>query len=218
MVMAKVKNLKRTGLSLVLERNLFYTDNFRKINLIILLLLVVNLVLSVAIVYKYTHPTPPKYFATTADGRIIQTKPLTDPVVTDSFVMQWASDQVRQAFSLDYMHWRQQLEVAQNSFTPSGWKYFVDSLKKSNNLTTLTDLKMVSNAEIVGAPEISRSQVLDGHYVWDIKFSLLVTYSNINKNIPMPMDINLIVMRMPVNEYDQGIAINNFLPIVTNSR
>ena len=218
MVMAKVKKIKRTGLSLVLERNLFYTDNFRKINLIILLLLVVNLVLSVAIVYKYTHPAPPKYFATTADGRIIQTKPLTDPVVTDSFVMQWASDQVRQAFSLDYMHWRQQLEVAQNSFTPSGWKYFVDSLKKSNNLTTLTDLKMVSNAEIVGAPEISRSQVLDGHYVWDIKFSLLVTYSNINKSIPMPMDINLIVMRMPVNEYDQGIAINNFLPIVTNTR
>lgn len=205
---------KNTGaLELVMLRNMFYRDNYKRALLALFLLVVVNCMLGAAIFYKFTHPTPPKYFATSGDGRIIAWHPLKDPAVTDDFVLQWSAKAVRQAFNLDYIHYRQQLQTASSDFTPFGWKYFLQKLKSSNNLKTLTSLKMVSNAKITGAPRIIAKEPVDGRYAWKIQMPILVTYSNAHRVIPMPLNVTLIVLRVPVTESPSRIAINNFLPV-----
>lgn len=210
----EINNNQGNGaLELIIMRNSFYRDNFRRAWLALVLMFAINCVLAVTIIYKVMNPPAPQYFATTADGRMINWHPLSDPVVTDDFVLQWSANAVRKAFSLDYMHWRQQLQDASTSFTPLGWKYFLQSLKQSNNLDTLTSLKMVSDAVVTGAPQILEQMVADGVYAWKVQMPILVTYANVGKSIPMPMDITLIVLRVPVEQSADRIAINNFLPV-----
>ena len=204
-------------MQLVLERNSFYKEGAQRLMLVVILLIIASVLLVFTLIYKVAHPAQPQYFAATPNGRILQIYPLSSPVVSDSYVLQWAANKVRLSFAQDYLHWHQQLEDVQSSFTPEGWRYFVGSLKRSNNLKTLTNYKMVSNAEIIGSPVIEQKAVIRGHYTWKIKLSILVTYNNIHKKIPMPMDITLIVIRMPVQNYPSRIAINNFLPILAKS-
>ncbi len=206
--------MAQKGLELVLLRNAFYRDGFARVLFAVLLLTLVNVLLGVAIVYKYTHPAKPQYFATNAVGRMIKWHPLTDPVVPNDFVIQWATNATRKAFALDYIHYKQQLQDAASSFTPEGWRYFVASLRKSNNLKTLINLKMVSNAAITGAPRITNQAVVDGRYAWVVKVPILVTYQNGQRSIPMPMIVTEVVVRMPVQKDPERIAINNFLPVV----
>lgn len=212
----KQKQSNKTGaLEMVLMRNVFYRDNYHTAVVALLLLLVINIALMGTVIYRVVHPPKPQYFATTADGRMINWHPLSDPVVTDDFVTQWATNAVRKAFSLDYLHWRQQLQNASGNFTPAGWKYFLTSLKQSNNLKTLTNLDMVSNVEITGAPQILRKELLSsGVYAWEIQMPILVTYSNLERSIPQPMEVTLIVVRVSVKQNPDRIAINDFLPVV----
>lgn len=212
--MKKKKTVDESGLALVVERNDFYRDGYQKIFIAVLFLIGINAILLGGVVYKMMYPPQPQYFAATADGKIIEFHPLSDPVVTDDFVAQWSANAVRQAFSLDFMHWRDQLQTASGNFTPSGWQYFVTALKQSNNLKTLTDLKMVSDAEITGAPQVLEKELLGGVYAWKVEMSILVTFTNSKQSIPMPMKVTLIVLREPVNNYPSQIAINNFLPEV----
>ena len=204
------------GLKLIILRNAFYRDNYRRAVFALLLVFIINCVLVGLIVDEWTHPTPPEYFATTADGRIIMLHPLSDPVLPDDFVLQWTADAVHKAFSLDYVHWREQLQEASNNFTPDGWKWFLNSLKSTNNLKTLTDLQMVSNATVTGTPEVQEKEVIDGHFAWKITMPLLVTYTSAGHTINMPISVTLIVVRMPEQNYPQRVAINNFLAQTIN--
>jgi len=208
--------MTKDGLKLIILRNAFYRDNYRRAVVALLLVLGINCILAFTIFYKWTNPPPPQYFATTADGRIIGLHQLSDPVVPDDFVVQWVANAVREAFSLDYMHWRNQLQEASNNFTPDGWKYFLSSLKSSNNLKTLTNLKMVSNATVTSAPQVVQKEIVGGHFAWKVQMSLLVTYEGGGHRINMPINVTLIVIRMPVQYYPQRIAINNFLAETIN--
>jgi intracellular multiplication protein IcmL len=206
------------GLTTILLRNEFYKDNYTRAKVALVMLCLLNVFLAVSVVYRYLNPPQPQYFPTNSQYQLIKWHPLTDPIFDDNHIFQWVSQAVQSAFSLDYIHYREQLQTASESFTPSGWQWFVNSLKKTGNLTTLTQLEMVSNAQITGAPSMLFKGILDGRYVWEVEIPLLVTYNNLNRSIPQPLKITVIVMRMPVQDYKHQIAINQFLPLVQEAK
>lgn len=215
--MKRKDKVKKSGaLELIMLRNAFYRDSYKRLLLALLFIVVVNVALVGTIAYRLVNPPQPQYFATNGQGRMINWHPLSDPVLPDNFVLQWAANATRKVFSLDFIHWREQLQGASSSFTPQGWKNFVASLKASNNLKTLTSLKMVSNAQVTGAPRITEKAIVDGRYAWKIQMPILVTYTNGKRIIPMPLIVTLIVIRMPVEQDPERIAINNFLPVPQN--
>ena len=177
----------------------------------------VNALLIFGIVYKVAHPPQPKYFAITPDGRIVNSRALTDPDVTNSYVLQWTADAVRKSFSQDYIHYRGQLQEAADYFTPSGWSDFRQAVDKSNNLRTLVSKKMVSDVTITKPPSILQEMVVGGHYAWKINMSIMVTYQGPTNTINMPYEVTIIVVREPVGDYPDKIAINNFLPKVVST-
>lgn len=197
------------GLELVIMRNAFYRDSYYQVLFAVLFLLIVNGFLAYIVYYKISNPPQPQYFAATADGRIIKVHPLSDPSLSDDFVVQWTADAVHKAFSWDFIHWREQMQEASNNFTPDGWRDFSASLKDSNNLKTLIDLKMVSNVEVTGSPQIIQKAVVAGHYAWNIKIPVLLSFTSVEKTINQPMNLTVIVLREPVQYYPQKIAINN---------
>ncbi|MBS0351509.1 MAG: type IVB secretion system apparatus protein IcmL/DotI [Proteobacteria bacterium] len=210
--------MKEDALTLVLFRNLFYRDGYRIAVVALFIVLMINCVLAGILFYQFKNPPQPQFFPITPDGRIINNYRLDDPIFTDDHVLQWTSDAVRQTFSLDFMHWQDQLQVASNKFSQSGWTEFLKALKESNNLDTLTKLKMVSNAEVTGAPRLMQKASLGGRFVWKIQLPILVTLTNSGQIIPVPMDVTVIVIRVPVEENPERIAINNFLPVVQKAQ
>ena len=168
--------MKQDALTLILSRNAFYRDGYRLGIVALFIVLIIDCALAGLFFYQIKNPPLPQYFAITADGRIINNYGLDDPVFPDDHILQWSTDAVRQAFSLDFMHWSAQLQTASNKFSNEGWKYFLEALKKSNNLETLTKLKMVSNAEITGAPKLMQKTVLGRTFpVWKVQLPILVT-------------------------------------------
>ncbi len=195
----------------VFLRNRFYQDGYFRMLFILLLTIGLAVLLGIAVIYRLAHPPKPLYFPTTPDGRIIQTFPLSKPVVSDDFVLQWATDSVSKAFALDFVHWRHQLSSAEENFTPFGWKGFVKSLKESNNLNTLMDKQLVSNLKITGSPRVARRALIKGRYAWRILVPAMLQFKGAHFNLQMPMNIALIIVRVPVKNYPQRIAINNFI-------
>lgn len=210
------KKISEEGVTLVLMRNAFYRDNYRRAVFALMIVFFINIALASAIIYRYLNPPSPQYFAANSQYQLIKWHPLSDPVVSNNFVLQWVTTAVLAAFSLDYIHWRQQLQTASNYFTPSGWYWFLSAFKKSGNLQTLVSLNMVSNATVTAAPVVQYQAVLSGRYVWRIQIPIMVTYTNGTKTINQPMKVTLIVERVPVQESPDRIAINQFLPEIEN--
>lgn len=156
----KIQNLNKEGVTLVLLRNAFYRDNYRRAVFALFFVACINILLAGVIVYRYLNPPEPQYFATNGQYQLIEHHPLTDPVESNNFVLQWTTNAVREAFSLDFIHWRGQLQRASNNFTPNGWHWFLQAFKQSDDLTTLVNLSMVSNAEVTGAPTVQYQGVL----------------------------------------------------------
>ncbi len=199
------------GLELILLRNDFYRDNYRRAVLAFLLMFIVDCALSTAIIYQWMNPPASQYFAAADDGRIINIHPLSDPAVSNEFLLQWTSTAVQRTFALDYVHWREQLQSVSDFFTPDGWKWFINALQGTNNLKTLVQLQMVSGATITGAPQILEHAIIGGRYAWKISVPILITYSSTQKTFNIPATVTVVVVRMPITQAPDRIAINNFI-------
>ncbi|HLB56239.1 MAG TPA: type IVB secretion system apparatus protein IcmL/DotI [Coxiellaceae bacterium] len=205
---------QKEGLTLVLLRNAFYRDNYRRASFALAVVFFINVLLLVVIMYRFVNPPKPQYFATNAQYQLIKYHALSDPVVSNNYVLQWTANAVQQAFALDFIHWKQQLQQASNNFTTNGWNMFVAAYQQSGDLQTLAKLQMVSNAAVTGAPRLQYAGVFDGTYVWKIELPILITYTNLNKTIPQPLKVTVIVVRVPVQDNPNRIAINEFVPEV----
>lgn len=203
----KKNTKKQSGLELVVMRNMFYRDCYYSTLFAVFLLIVVNVGLASMLCYKWLHPAQAEYFATNEAGQIIRNNPLSDPSVPNNFVLQWTTSAIRKSFNWDFVHWREQLQNAQDSYTSVGWKQFIAALKKSNDLNTLINLKMVSDLAITSPPQVVAQQVVDGHYAWNIQETVLLTFTNKDKTIHQAMTINVLVLRMPVEYFKDKIAI-----------
>ena len=212
------KSPKEDALNLVILRNIFYKDGYKRVLFAVLLLLVMDVMLGYYIVYKYFSPPKPQYFAATASGRILKSYSLVDPVLSDQQVLQWTSVAVRRIYQIDFVHWHNQLQIASNYFTSAGWRYFSDALTKSNNLNTIKSLKMVSSISITGSPKIIEKDIISGRYAWKVEVPVQVLYqNNSSPSIRQQFGITLIVVRVPVVNNPDRIAINNFIPTVSET-
>lgn len=203
-----------SGLALVLMRNDFYRDSYKKALLALIFVIFVDGLLILSNLYLYFNPPEPQYFPVSRTYQMIKWHPLSDPIFDNNYVLQWLSKSMEDAFSLDFIHWRHQLQRASDDFTANGWRWFLNAFKQSGNLKSLVDLKMVSNATITGAPEVKYQGVLGGTYVWKIEIPLLISYTNMKRTITQPLKVIVIVERVPVDKNPQRIAVNQFLPVV----
>ena len=88
---AALKAQQKDTYELVRMRNNFYRDSYRRLVLIMFLLLV-TVVLSLSTVfYLASHRPKPKYFATNVYGGIVPLKPLNQPSVSNEELLQWSA-------------------------------------------------------------------------------------------------------------------------------
>jgi intracellular multiplication protein IcmL len=172
--MAKLKESSdpKDPLTLVHLRNEFYRDNFRRVTWLFLISILLNVILGVGLVYTGNKSPGNYFFATTEIGQLIPLYPTSQPVVANSTVISWVSDNVPKIYQLDFINYRAQLNQLQGYFTPDGWKAFVSAF--GGQLKNLVDQKLVMSATPTDVPVITGSGVFSGVYKWQVQMPLIL--------------------------------------------
>ncbi len=202
--------MSEDALETVRLRNNFYRDNYRRVVFALALMILINIALIGMLAYVISHRPMPVYFATTADGKIIQLYPLSDPVVSKAELLTWATVAATSANTYSFVNYRQELQNASQFFTPNGWNEFQAALKRTRNLETVIAKKLVVNAVATGAPVILDQGIINGAYAWRIQLPILMTYESANTKIPQPAMVTMVVTRVPTLDTPKGIAISEF--------
>lgn len=199
------------SIQLVELRNNFYRDNYNRVLIALLVLMVIIAGLFGIIYYQYTSQPVPRYFATGPDGRIIPRWSLRRPVVSAAELRQWANRSAVSAFTYNFSNYREALQDASESFTPRGWRNFQEALRKSGNLETVLKRKFVVSARPTGTPEIIDQRVISGRYTWKVQIPLLVTYESSRTTLQDPLEVTLSIVRISELQVPKGIAIDQYI-------
>ena len=199
------------ALTAVTLRNTFYRDGQRKIVLILLFSVIVNVLMLSLLGYLLTHPPAPKYFATSINGRITPLFALDEPNQSDSAVLQWTNQAAIAAFTYNFVNYRAELQASSEFFTSSGWTQFLSALQSSNNLDAVKTKKLIVSAVATSAPIILQKGLLNGRYSWRIQMPLLVTYQSASEFSQQRNIVTILVTRISTLNSPRGIGISQFV-------
>lgn len=170
---------KKQGLEHIVERNLFYFQNYRLLAFSLFLMFLLALGLMGFVIYQRMTPPPPVYFATTPDGRPIPIIPLNEKLHPADFVLEWAKKAVIATYSLDFVSYRQSLQQAEVYFTWQGHMDFMEAYRISNNLDAIRVRKQVVSAEIRGPGQVTNEGLnSEGIYTWGLTIPVTFIYQN----------------------------------------
>lgn len=193
----------------IVTRNEFYRDGFRNLIKIAVLqgIVIVGLILTLIVHINNSQPQD-RYFATTADGRIMQLVPLGVPNLDDPALLSWVSNAVTETMSFTYLNYQKELQKSSQNFTKSGWASFTNALQKSRILDSVQAEQQIVTAQPRSAPVLLQKGVFNGKYRWLIKMPLAVTYrgeGHISRTDTL--NLQLVVERVPSLENPSGVGI-----------
>jgi intracellular multiplication protein IcmL len=205
--------MQENATELVQLRNAFYRDSYQRVLSALLIVLFVSIVLVFIIFFQLTHRPIPQYFAISSDGKLVKLQPLSEPAISNSVLLQWAVDAATATYSYDFVNYRSSLQNVQNRFTPDGWSSFESALKGTRILETVVSKKLIVSAVATGAPVIEEQGMLDRSYAWKVNLPLLVTYQSSTELTRQPLVVTMIISRVPIVNYPDGIAIVSFVAV-----
>ncbi|EKD74639.1 MAG: hypothetical protein ACD_44C00373G0001 [uncultured bacterium] len=198
-------------------RNDFYRDNHRKVMIALLVAILIIIMLSSVLTYVVTHPPPPKYFATSIDGRIIPLIPLSQPNMPTSALLLWANQAATAAFTYDFVNYRQALQTASDYFTSAGWRDFLNALTSSNNLSAVLTKKLVVSSTATAAPVVLQQGELNGVYAWRVQLPMVITYQSASQVAQQNVLVTMLVTRVSTLNSARGVGISQFVVSSTNT-
>ncbi|OGT51643.1 MAG: type IV secretion protein DotI [Gammaproteobacteria bacterium RIFCSPHIGHO2_12_FULL_42_13] len=198
-------------------RNDFYRDNHRKVMIALLVAILLIVMLSGVLTYVVTHPPPPKYFATSTDGRIIPLIPLSQPNMPTSALLLWANQAATAAFTYDFVNYRQALQAASDYFTSAGWRDFLNALTSSNNLSAVLTKKLVVSSTATAAPVVLQQGELNGVYAWRVQLPMVITYQSASQVAQQNVLVTMLVTRVSTLNSARGVGISQFVVSSANT-
>ena len=194
-------------------RNDYYRDQYRNMTGIVrygaiglLLSVSMNVFLSYAIIHRR-----PVYFAATRTGRIIPLVPLSQPEFSNRTVIKWATARAVDAYSYDFVNWRERLTGIAKDFTTGGYNSFVGSLKASGNLSLAIKDKRVVSAAPSGAGVLVAKGLLNGSYAWKVEVPIVVSYQVVRNTVSQNVLVTLLIVRRSLVTHPSGLAIAQFI-------
>lgn len=120
----------------------------------------------------------PVYYAATPDLRLAPLIPLDRPVLTQQGLLNWVSETVTNAVSLDFLEWREKLSKVREHFDDAAFKSFMQALESSGMLAMVKEKRLSISAVITQAPVIIASGLISGKATWKIEFPMVISYES----------------------------------------
>jgi len=211
------KSTPTGGVELVMLRNNFYRDNFRRLMVLCLLLMAVIAGLMGYIFYQEQNKPRPTYFATTTDGKLIKLIPLNQPNLKTNALLQWATEAGTAAYTYDFVNYRKALQDIREYFTKRGYQNYLKALKESTNLEAVKSKKLVVSAVPTGAPVVLKEGVTaNNKYAWQVQFPMLITYQSASDTVRQNIVVTMLITRVNTLESEKGVGIASFVVRVTS--
>lgn len=159
----------------------------------------------IVLVWMIYHP-PQKYFAT-EQGRITQVYPLDQPAWSESDVSQFGADTIRDGFTLDFVHYRNQMTAVSPRFSEEGFVGYNQALTSSNVLAAVRDKRM--NLTTSTEPGVITSRgVINGRYAWEFQYPVTLRLQGQNSNSPpLRYIFTLRIQQADVRFKPQGLEV-----------
>jgi intracellular multiplication protein IcmL len=170
-----------------------------------------SIVLAVGLAYMTIIQQKPKYYATTTSGDLIPLQTLSEPVISDNYLAEWAALTIRSMFNLDFVQLEQNLNNSRKYFTSNGFKAFIDALRESKLIEVIQEKKLTTSAVITQTPSILSKSIVAGQYSWVLQMPVLVTYTSANQTIKRGLVATMMIRREPVLGASQGIQITDIV-------
>lgn len=196
----------------VLVRNEFYRDGFRNMMwLAVIEAVVIAGLLVTFISYMSTSKAQDHYFATTADGRIMQLIPLAQPNMNTSALLSWAAQASTEVMTFGFDDYQRRLQQSSRFFTRHGWETFAQALQQSRIIESITALNQVVSAVPRSAPILTQEGVFQGKYRWVVQLPLAVTYQSGSASRTDNLNVTLVIDRVPSLENPSGVGIEQWI-------
>lgn len=192
------------------QLNNFYRDAYRRTMKLLSFLIVIALLLSGGLTWMSFDRTQPPYYAAVVTGEVIPMHSLSEPVVTNEFIVRWSALAVRLVYNLGFEAYQQELQKAQPNFTAAGWTELMAALQKSGMLNDIVEHHLRMSAVVSDTPVILAPMVFHGRYTWRVQMPLLVTFTSASEQKRRNMMVTITVERVPTTDASQGIQITNF--------
>lgn len=154
-----------------------------------------------------TRPTP-LFFAATPDLRLAPLVPLSKPVLTQQGLLNWVTDTITNAVSLDFLEWRSKLTKTRENFSEAAFQSFLDSLKGSGIIDMIQQKRLSASAVVTQAPVIIASGVLEGRATWKIEFPIIISYeSSQGVESTQKLMATVLVRRAPTVTTPRGVVV-----------
>ncbi|MGM0422111.1 MAG: DotI/IcmL/TraM family protein, partial [Pseudomonadota bacterium] len=159
------------------------------------------------------HEGRDRYFATTADGRILQLVPLDQPNMSSAALMSWVSQAATEVMTFGFHDYQRRLQEASRHFTRRGWESFTTALQRSRIIESVETLQQVVTATPRSAPVLLQEGVFNGRHRWVVKLPLTVTFKSGNKTQSTNLEVTITIERVPTLESPNGVGIESWIAV-----
>lgn len=204
----------KDAITTVLNRNAFYRDGYRMLLRVSFIQTIIIALLAGGIISMFlTVHVKQIYFATTADGRIINIVPLNEAYRSPAEVVTWAANTAQNVMRFGYFDYRTRLQQVANDFTDSGWISFNKALKDANIIDAIEQRKLVVTMDINAAPEIKNALVHNGVYTWYLEFPVTIKFGGTTPPSPISTTLVLRVVRVSTLQNPDGLSIEQWVTV-----
>lgn len=200
------------ALETVVTRNLFYRDGYRNLMKIAILegMALVALIIALAITISVSRPQD-RFFATTADGRLIRMVPLNEPNMNDAALISWAARASSDIMTFGFHDYQKRLQESSSYFTRRGWQSFSAALDRSRIMEGVQQAQRVVTAAPKSAPIIVQQGLVDGIYRWVVNLPLIVTYQSGTATQSDTINVELVIVRVSTLDNPSGVGIQQWV-------
>jgi intracellular multiplication protein IcmL len=198
----------------IVTRNQFYRDGFRNLIKIAILegVVIVGLILTLMVYINNAQPQD-RYFATTADGRIMQMLPLDQPNMDTPALLSWVAGAAADVMTFNYTDYQRRLQQSSKHFTKTGWETFATAMQRSRIIDSVTGQNQMVSAQPQSAPVLMQEGAMDGKYRWLVTMPLVVSYRSGTASRTETMQLSLVIERVAALENPNGIGIAQWVAV-----
>lgn len=200
------------ALETVVTRNSFYRDGYRFwmkfafTQSVAIVLLLVALAITIAV----SRPQD-RFFATTADGRLIRMVPLNESNMNDAAIASWAARAASDVMTFGFHDYQKRLQDNSSYFTRRGWQTFSEALQRSRLMETVEKAQQVVTAVPKSAPTIVQQGLTNGVYRWVIQVPLVITYQSGSSKQNENLSVQLVIVRVSTLDSPSGVGIQQWV-------
>lgn len=164
--------------------------------------------------WQVAYP-PVKYFAT-ENGRTVPIQATDKPAFSDRDVSAFGADTIRESFTLDFVHYRDQTTRLSERYSDIGYQDYYKALTTSNVLDSVTERRMNLSVEV--GPGVIRSKGLLGEvFTWEYQYPVTLKLNGQLTGSPAQSYIfTMRVQRADVQVKNKGLEVTQIITSNTN--